>query len=335
LPLASLISVGAFPCAPDTPPPYGLIVTNFQSKRRTPNNIAFYQGERLYGSDAYALMARKPEIVFSKFFRMIGKSENNPRLSELKNQYFSNPILTNESTSLVTLPVGETAYTPEEFLAMMMTHIKDMSKEYIGTSAKDCVLTVPASFTQHERHAIQTAAEIAELNVLTLIEENTAAALHFGIDRVFDTPHNVLFFNMGSGSVQVSIVTFSSFQAKDGSKNKTTGQFHVVGKAWDEELGGFNFDLVLADLLASRFNANWQKKKSGAGQDVRNFPRAMTRLRMDALKIREILSANNEYPYKVEQLHADVDLSTKVSEAIPRSSPPRRSQARSGHQSGV
>jgi hypoxia up-regulated 1 len=257
-------------------------------------------------------MARKPEIVFSKFFRMIGKTESHPRLTELKEQYFSNQILTNESSSLVTLPVGDAAYTPEEFLAMMMTHIKDMAKEYIGTSAKDCVLTVPASFTQHERHAIQTAAEIAELNVLTLIEENTAAALHFGIDRVFETPHNVLFYNMGSGSVQVSVVTFSAFQAKDGSKNKTTGQFHVVGKAWDEELGGFNFDLVLADLLATRFNANWQKKKSGAGQDVRNFPRPMTRLRMDALKVREILSANNEYPYKVEQLHADVDLSTKV-----------------------
>eukprot|EP00604_Paraphysomonas_vestita_P001760 CAMPEP_0174823626 /NCGR_PEP_ID=MMETSP1107-20130205/26314_1 /TAXON_ID=36770 /ORGANISM="Paraphysomonas vestita, Strain GFlagA" /LENGTH=721 /DNA_ID=CAMNT_0016047011 /DNA_START=407 /DNA_END=2572 /DNA_ORIENTATION=- len=117
---------------------------------------------------------------------------------------------------------------------------------------------------------------------------------------------------MGSGQVQVSIVTYSSFLTKDGSKNKTNGQFQVVGKAWDEEIGGFNFDLLLAELLATRFNENWQKKKSGVGKDIRDFNRPMTRLRMDALKIREILSANNEYPYKVEQLHADVDLSTKI-----------------------
>lgn len=260
-------------------------------------------------------MARKPEVVFSKFFRMIGKTETNPRVSELKKQYFPYEIYTNGTSFLVSIPAGETSYTPEELLAMMMTHIKDITKEYIGSVVKDCVITVPMSFTQHERHALYTAAEIADLNVLSFIDENSAAALHFGIDRVFDEPHNVLFYNMGSGSIQVSIATYSSFSSKDGSKNKTNGQFQVIGKAWDDEIGGFNFDMVLADMLATRFNANWQKKKSGAGKDVRDFVRPMTRLRMDALKIREILSANGEYPYKVEQLHADVDLSTKITRA--------------------
>jgi hypoxia up-regulated 1 len=287
-------------------------VTNFQSKRRTANNIAFYQGERLYGSDAYALMARKPDVVFSKFFRMIGKSASNPRVTELTKQYFPYEFYTNESSMLLRLPAGDTSYSPEELLAMMMTHIKDITKDYIGSATKDCVITVPASFTQHERHALLTAAEIADFNVLSLIDENTAAALHFGIDRVFEEPHNVLFYNMGSGSIQVTIATYSAFLSKDGSKNKTNSQFQVVGKAWDEEIGGFNFDLILAEILADRFNANWHKKKNGAGKDIRDFNRPMTRLRMDALKIREILSANNEYPYKVEQLHADVDLSTKV-----------------------
>jgi hypoxia up-regulated 1 len=264
-------------------------------------------------------MARKPEIVFSKFFRMIGKTASNPRVAELTKQYFPYEFFNNESSSLLRLTAGDTSYAPEELLAMMMTHIKDMTKEYIGSAVKDCVITVPASFTQHERHALLTAAEISDFKVLSLIDENTAAALHFGIDRVFDEPHNVLFYNMGSGSIQVSIATYSSFHSKEGSKNKTNGQFQVVGKAWDEEIGGFNFDMILADILATRFNENWHKKKSGAGKDIRDFIRPMTRLRMDALKIREILSANNEYPYKVEQLHADVDLSTKV---IPTPLPP-------------
>jgi molecular chaperone DnaK (HSP70) len=110
----------------------------------------------------------------------------------------------------------------------------------------------------------------------------------------------------------VTIVQFSSYPSKDGGKNKTVGQFEVVGKAWDTQTGGFNFDLRITEILADRFNANWHKKKSGVGKDIRDHVRPMTRLRVESAKIREVLSANNEYPYKVEQLHADVDLSTKV-----------------------
>ena len=81
-----------------------------------------------------------------------------------------------------------------------------------------------------------------------------------------------------------------------GGRNKTIGQFEVVGKAWDESLGGFNFDLKIADLLASRFNEAWQKKTSGKGKDLRHLVRPMTRLRLEAVKIKEVLSANNEIP---------------------------------------
>jgi hypoxia up-regulated 1 len=97
----------------------------------------------------------------------------------------------------------DTVYTPEELIAMFLNHVKEMTLNFGGKKIKDCVITVPSSFTQHERAAMYTAAEIADLNILTLIEENTAAALHYGIDRVFDTPYNVLFYNMGAGSTQV------------------------------------------------------------------------------------------------------------------------------------
>ena len=110
----------------------------------------------------------------------------------------------------------------------------------------------------------------------------------------------------------MTIVRYSSYPSKEGGKNKTIGQLQVLGKAWDTQTGGFNFDLRIAEILADRFNANWHKKKNGAGQDVRNHVRPMTRLRMEASKIREVLSANNEYPFKVDSLHADVDLNTKV-----------------------
>jgi hypoxia up-regulated 1 len=77
---------------------------------------------------------------------------------------------------------------------------------------------------------------------------------------VFEQPNTVLYFNMGASSVQVTIVTYSSYIVKEGGKNKTIGQFEVVGKGWDSALGGFNFDVRLAELLASRFNEAWNKK---------------------------------------------------------------------------
>jgi hypoxia up-regulated 1 len=100
------------------------------------------------------------------------------------------------------------------------------------------------------------------------------------------------------------IARYSSLVVKEAGKNKTIGQFEVLGKAWDDSLGGFDFDLVITELLADRFNAIWNKKKSGAGKDIRDFNRPMTKLRVEATKLREILSANQEMSYKAEQLHA-------------------------------
>lgn len=266
----------------------------------------------MFGSDAYALIGRKPESSFAKVFRMLGRSVDHPLVQEVPKQYFPYTIYKNETTGLTTLKVDETQYTPEELVAMMLQHVKDMTHAFGGHNIKDCVITVPASFTQHEREALYTAAEIADLKVLSLIEENTAAALHYGIDRTFDQPQTVLYYNMGAGSVQVSIVHYSSFTGKEGGKNKTIGQFEIVGKAWDSTLGSFQFDLRLADMLAKRFNDVWQKKNSGKGKDVRDFIRPMTRLRLEANKVKEVLSANAEFPIRAEQLHADVDLVTKV-----------------------
>jgi hypoxia up-regulated 1 len=266
----------------------------------------------MFGSDAYALIGRKPESSFAKVFRMLGRSADHPLVQEIPKQYFPYSIYANESTGITHLKIDDTHYTPEELVAMMLQHVKDMTQAFGGHSIKDCVITVPSSFTQHEREALYTAAEIADLKVLSLIEENTAAALHYGIDNIFETPQTVLYYNMGAGSVQVSIVTYSSYSAKEAGKNTPIGQFEVVGKAWDASLGGFNFDVRLADILAGRFNELWQKKKSGAGKDVREFVRPMTRLRLEANKIKEVLSANSEYPIRAEQLHADVDLVTKI-----------------------
>eukprot|EP01035_Chromulina_nebulosa_P055221 gene55221-75668_t len=149
------------------------IVTNFQSKRKSPTCISFYRGERLFGSDAYALMGRKPELTFAKFYRMLGRSADHPLVQEVLKQYFPYEIFTNQTTKGSYLKMEDTVYTPEELIAMFLNHVKEMTLNFGGKKIKDCVITVPSSFTQHERAAMYTAAEIADLNILTLIEENT------------------------------------------------------------------------------------------------------------------------------------------------------------------
>jgi hypoxia up-regulated 1 len=267
-------------------------------------------------------MPRKPEVTFSKLFRMLGKHIDHPHMEELEKHYFPFEFEAEATEGRTSIKLEDTFYHPEELLAMMMQHAKDMTKNYGGKVIKDCVLTVPSSFTQHERLALYTAAAISDLNVLSLVEENTAAALNFAMDRNFDTPTTAVFYNMGSSSTQVTIVVFSGHVVKEGGKNKTISQFEVIGKAWDSSLGGFSFDIALAELLADRFNDAWAKKlakKAGtdvaavmASNDVRKNVRAMTRLRLEAVKVKEVLSANAEYPVKIEQLHADADLVTKV-----------------------
>jgi hypoxia up-regulated 1 len=201
---------------------YDIIVTNGQSKRRTPQSVTFYNGERSFGADSFALIARKPgdlkksqasfvtnllrvllELTFTKFHRMIGKVPSHPLIENIRKQYFPYEIYANETSGMTSLKLQDTYYHPEELLAMMMAQAKAMTKDYGGSNVKDCVLTVPSYFTQHERSAIYAAADIADLNVLSLIEENTAAALHFGIDRVFDEAHNVVIYNMGASMIQV------------------------------------------------------------------------------------------------------------------------------------
>lgn len=181
-------------------------MTNFQSKRKTPLSLTFYRNERMFGSDSTALMSRKPELTFNKLLRMIGKPHDHASIRVLnEKQYFPNKLMLNETTGQAALQLNEdTLFTPEELVGMMLQHAKDITKDYSnGQSIKDCVITVPSSFTQHERRALYDAAALVDLKILSLIEETTAAALHFAIDRVFEEPNHVLFYNMGAGTTQV------------------------------------------------------------------------------------------------------------------------------------
>jgi hypoxia up-regulated 1 len=296
------------------------IITNFESKRKTPSTIAFYKGERRFGANAVALMPRKPEMVYSNPFRLIGRTPNHPLAAELLSMYFPYDLQTNSTSGLTMVKEGGQEgvfFTPEELTAMLLQHAKDITAAVGEKEVKDCVITVPSSFTQHEREAVFAAAAIADLNVLSLIEENTAAALQYSIDHspapAVGDSKTVLFYNLGATTTQVSIVRYSSYVSGKGSASKTVSQLEVIGKGFDTHLGGLHMDVRLAEMLADRFNVEWNKQRpSKEIRDIKGNAKVMSKLRLEANKLKEVLSVNAEYPVKLEQLFDDVALSTKV-----------------------
>jgi hypoxia up-regulated 1 len=218
------------------------------------------------------------------------------------------------------ITVGKESFSPEELVAMVLNHAKEITHAYgeekgnVYGTIKDCVLTVPSFATQAERLSYLDAAKLADLNVLSLIDENTAAALHFGMDKMYEEPRTVLFYNLGGGSLQVSIVKFHTYEipeSKNSKKTKTVGSIEVLAKTWDATLGGEAFDNKLVEYLADHFNREWRHAR-GHDKDVRSIPSSMSKLRLQANKVKQVLSANNEIPIHIDNLYDDMTLSVSM-----------------------
>jgi hypoxia up-regulated 1 len=243
------------------------------------------------------------------------------RMKVLAERHYPVTPVYNETRSGVVLNVDGHSFTPEELVAMVLSHAVDISVAYSAESGsplatvKDVVLTTPMFATVAERRALLDAATLAELNVLTIVDENTAAALHYAMDKQFETPQLLLFYNLGASALQVSLIRFFNYELPQKfGKPKTVPGFEILAKAWDETLGGNAFDHVIVDkLLAEPFNAAWwASKPEHAGKDVRDVPRAMTKFRLQANKIKHVLSANNDIPVHMDSVHDDVSLSLTI-----------------------
>lgn len=289
------------------------IIVNMHSKRKTEHMILFDSGTRFYGSDASSLIARKPTFTPYSMNMLLGRDESHPVVKGLADRHNPLPASYNATRSGVCLTVSSTSYTPEELVAMVLTHAKDFTvADGVTAPIKDCVLTVPCFYTQHERRALLDAATLAGLNVLALIDETTAAGLHYGIDRIEEEPLNVLFYNMGASSVQVGVIQFHSHE----KSKKKVGAFRVLGKGWDANLGGQSFDARIVDFMAEEFNTIWNKNRNdGVEKDVRDYPRPVSKLKIQANKIKHVLSANNEMPIFIDSLHDDTNYQSHINRA--------------------
>ncbi|ETV88789.1 hypothetical protein H257_00287 [Aphanomyces astaci] len=289
------------------------IVTNVHSKRKTETIVSFNGEERLFGADAMNIEVRRPQNAYSQIRRLLGTTVTHPLVESMtKSEYFPYTLTHNETRGSVGLKHDdEHTFHAEELVAMVFTHAKTITNEFAEGPVRDWVVTVPSYFAEAQRQAVIDAAEIAGIRVLSLIDENTAAALHHALSidvPEVGKPTRVMFYNMGSTSLQVSVVEYTSRIVPDGfKKNKTIVDFEVLGKSWDETLGGSQFDLRLADKFADEFNTKLKK-----GDDIRLVPRAMAKLRAAARKTKIVLSANEVIPVVVPSLHADLDFKSNA-----------------------
>lgn len=298
------------------------IVTNLHSKRKTEQMVLFDQGTRFYGADANGLLARKPTKTPAATSIVLGRDENHPAVKVLTERHYPLTPMYNETRKgMYFLVDGKDPYTPEELTAMVLNHAEDFTHQYgkekghVLGEIKDCVLTVPSFSTQAERQALLDSAKLANFNVLGLIDENTASALNFGMDKTYEEPQTILFYNLGASSLQVSVIKFHTYEMKEGkysSKTKTVGSIEVLGKGWDATIGGLAFDNRLVEYMADHFNREWRHAR-GHEKDIRDVPRAMTKMRIQANKVKHVLSANQEIPIKIDSLYDDMTLSMLIS----------------------
>mmetsp|Transcript_27165 Transcript_27165/g.63593 ORF Transcript_27165/g.63593 Transcript_27165/m.63593 type:complete len:931 (-) Transcript_27165:351-3143(-) len=299
------------------------IVTNMHSKRKTEQMILFDQGTRLYGSDANSLLARKATKTPVGMSVMLGRDEDHPAVKVLSDRHFPLTPTYNETRKGLYLSIdgGKQVHTPEELTAMVLhyaeefTHHYGKEKGHTYGDITDCVLTVPSFATQSERQALLDAAKLGGFKVLGLIDENTASALNFGMDKTFEEPKIYLFYNLGASALQVSIIKFHHYEvpeSKYSKKTKKVGSIEVLGKGWDSTLGGLAYDNRLVEYMADSFNHKWRHAR-GHEKDIRDVPRAMTKIRLQANKVKHVLSANQEIPIHMDSLYDDISLSMHIS----------------------
>ena len=219
------------------------VITNPEGNRTTPSVVAFKNGERIVGDAAKRQVVTNKNCV-SSIKRLMGTSQK----VELEGKM----------------------YTPQEVSAMILSYMKDYAESYLGEKVDKAVITVPAYFNDAQRQATKDAGKIAGLEVERIINEPTAAALAFGIDKL-EKEQRVLVFDLGGGTLDVSILDLAD------------GTFEVLATAGDNHLGGDDFDNVLVDWLVDNF-----KKENGV--DLRNDKMALQRLKEAAEKAKKDLS---------------------------------------------
>jgi len=273
------------------------IIANDQGNRITPSYVAFTaEGERLIGDAAKNQLTTNPENTVFDIKRLVGREFKDTSVQhDLK--YFPFKVIDKSKKPYVQVETGSGLkdFSAEEISAMILTKMKETAEAYLGKKVTHAVVTVPAYFNDAQRQATKDAGVIAGMNVMRIINEPTAAAIAYGMDKK-EGEKNVLVFDLGGGTFDVSLLTIDN------------GVFEVVATNGDTHLGGEDFD----QRVMEHFIKLYKKKK---GKDLRKDNRAVQKLRREVEKAKRALSSAHQVRVEVESLFEGEDFSESLTRA--------------------
>ncbi|KAJ9273634.1 hypothetical protein DTO212C5_268 [Paecilomyces variotii] len=263
------------------------IIANDQGNRTTPSFVAFTDTERLIGDAAKNQVAMNPSNTVFDAKRLIGRKFSDPEV-QADMKHFPFKVVDKNGKPVVEVEFkGETKqFTPEEISSMVLTKMRETAESYLGGTVNNAVVTVPAYFNDSQRQATKDAGLIAGLNVLRIINEPTAAAIAYGLDKKAEGERNVLIFDLGGGTFDVSLLTIEE------------GIFEVKSTAGDTHLGGEDFD----NRLVNHF-------------DLTTNARALRRLRTACERAKRTLSSSAQTSIEIDSLYEGIDFYTSITRA--------------------
>jgi L1 cell adhesion molecule like protein len=273
------------------------IIANDQGNRTTPSYVAFTDSERLIGDAAKNQVAMNPNNTVFDAKRLIGrKFEDSTVQQDMKLWPFKVINYGGRPKIVVEFKGDEKQFFAEEISSMVLTKMKEIADAYLGKNVTDAVVTVPAYFNDSQRQATKDAGMIAGLNVLRIINEPTAAAIAYGLDKKVGAEKNVLIFDLGGGTFDVSVLSIED------------GIFEVKSTAGDTHLGGEDFDNRMVNHFVQEFKRKHKK-------DISANKRAVRRLRTACERAKRTLSSSAQASIEIDSLFEGIDFYTSVTRA--------------------
>ena len=272
-----------------------VVIANSEGKRTTPSVVGFVEGgERKVGDPAKRQAITNPEKTIYSIKRFMGETYD-----QCKKEAERVPFKVVNEGGYPRVQIDDRKYTPQEISAMILQKMKKTAEDYLGQEVTDAVITVPAYFSDSQRQATKEAGQIAGLNVQRIVNEPTAAALAYGVDKA-NKDMKIAVFDLGGGTFDISILEFGG------------GVFEVLSTNGDTHLGGDDFDQVIIDWLADGF-------KSEEGIDLRKDPMAMQRLKEAAEKAKIELSSSSSTEINLPYITAEGGVPKHLVKTLSRS----------------
>ncbi|NP_001310127.1 heat shock-related 70 kDa protein 2 [Coturnix japonica] len=275
------------------------IIANDQGNRTTPSYVAFTDTERLIGDAAKNQVAMNPTNTIFDAKRLIGRKYDDPTVqSDMKHWPFRVVNEGGKPKVQVEYKGEMKTFFPEEISSMVLTKMKEIAEAYLGKKVQNAVITVPAYFNDSQRQATKDAGTITGLNVMRIINEPTAAAIAYGLDKKGTRAgeKNVLIFDLGGGTFDVSILTIED------------GIFEVKSTAGDTHLGGEDFD----NRMVNHFVEEFKRKHK---RDIAGNKRAVRRLRTACERAKRTLSSSTQASIEIDSLFEGIDFYTSITRA--------------------